>query len=204
MKQVLILALFTAFFSGISYAQDTTAHNAQPVKNTDRPSKVYFDVSTGINNPGSMVGLGADFHVDKNVSIDAGVGLLSTWGYKLYAGGKYFLQPNHKGSAFSGGITYNTGLPEFHIDLQTQSGTTENVQLDLASQVNVFVAWYRYWQLGKHNNRFYFTAGYSVATSNHKFTQTGGSKISTASATVMKRLAPGGLMVGIGFSFGSR
>jgi hypothetical protein len=165
-------------------------------------SRVYFDLSTGINNNGGLLGIGADVHVSGDFSVNAGLGILTTWGYKLYAGGKYFFKPCHKGWAIGGGFTYNTGIPEFKSDQETIYGTTEQVTVKLAPQVNALVAAYKYWSVGKKSNRVFLQLGFSAALTQDKYTQLSGSPISKNSDRALRIVSPGGIIVGAGFSFG--
>lgn len=173
-----------------------------PVKKRSRCSKVYFDLSTGINNNGGLLGVGADFHVSTDFSVNAGVGLLSSWGYKAYLGGKCYLRPCHRGWALGGGGTYSTGIPSYVTKAPTISGQDEFVELKLLPQVNVFAAAYKYWNLGRNKNRMYLQLGISVPVTQEKFRQVSGSQITSDYAAVMRFIAPHGLIVGLGFCFG--
>ncbi len=182
----------------------TTAFGQTPVKTNDRRSqicaKTFFDLSTGINNNGGILSIGIDAHVANNASINGGVGI-SGWGYKMYAGGKYYLKPCHEGWAFGGGATYSTGLPEFTFDMETVASSSEEVVLELKPQANLFAAAYRYWQLGKKRNRIYLQLGLSIPVTGDKYYQVSGNKLSSASNSLVRTIAPGGIIVGFGFSF---
>jgi hypothetical protein len=170
-------------------------------------SKAYFDISTGINNNGGLLGLGIDVHAASKVSVNGGVGLVSSWGYKLYLGAKYYLKPCHKGWAVGGGLTFSTGLPKVWRRMETAKNTVEEVGLKLLPQSNFFAAFYRSWRIGRNKNRMYLQLGLTHGLDNRKFEQLSGPQISTNSAERLKRRSPGGaggIIVGIGFSIGAR
>ncbi len=203
MKQ-LTATLLALLFCAHSFAQDGSEkpnYKKEKRESSNRPPVLYITPSTGINNNTGLVGVSLDVPVTQKVSIEGGAGL-STWGDKLYIGGKYFLQPGHRGWAFGVGLTYNTGISNYQPTLETIYNTNEVVQLDLHPQTNVFLAAYRYWKLGRRANRIYLELGWSVALSGNRFDQTAGDQISDNANNEMNLLAPGGLIVGCGFSFG--
>ena len=185
-------------------AQTNEAQGRRPPRISTRCARVYFDLNTGINNNGGLLGIGTDVHVADDISFNGGIGLVSSWGYKLYAGAKYYLQPCHKGWAISGGITYSTGKPDYRTTAKTQSGSKEPIELKLLSQANLFAAVYHYWKLGRNNNRIYMQLGWSQPTSIHKFQQIAGNPITPGSASTIRFMAPGGPVAALGFSFGGK
>jgi len=201
-----ILTLFVALISMYVYGQSNDGTETKQFKK-DKISRVqkcrtfYIALSGGFNNNTGIIGVNLDWAVADHFALDAGVGI-STWGEKLYLGGKYFLKPCHLGWAFGTGITYNTGESDFHDNLETVDGDTEPVELKLNSQTNVLLAAYRYWNLGKGSSRFYLELGYSIALSSDKFIQIAGTPISDNSTRAINLISPGGLIAAIGFSFG--
>ncbi len=206
MKQV-TFALLALLFCTHSFAQDSTekAHYKKSKhESSGRPPVLYITTSTGINNNTGLVGVGIDVPVGQKLLLGAGAGI-SSWGDKIYIGGKYFLRPGHTGWAFGGGVTHNTGLKNFTTSLETVYGNTEDVQLNLNAQTNVFLAAYRYWNIGrKRTNNFYLELGWSVPLTGDRFDQTGGDPISDNSTATMNLLSPGGIIAGAAFSFGVR
>jgi hypothetical protein len=203
----LTITLLAILLCAHSFAQDGTekAHYKKSKKEyTGRPPVLYINTSTGINNNTGLVGVGIDVPVGQKLLLGAGAGI-STWGDKIYIGGKYFLRPGHTGWAFGGGVTHNTGLTNFTDNLETVYGNTEQVTLNLNAQTNVFLAAYRYWSIGrKRINKFYLELGWSVPLTGDRFDQTDGDPISSNSTATMNLLSPGGIIVGAGFSFGVR
>lgn len=193
-------AALALLFSATTYGKN--AASALPSRES-ACSWVYIDLSTGINNNGGLLGGGVDVHVADDISLIGGVGLMTTWGYKAYTGVKCYLKPCHMGWAFGGGLTYNTGIPAYTQPMDTQNGTKEDVTLDLLPQANVYAAAYKHWRLGRNNNRIYLQLGVTRSLMNTKFRQTAGPAITATEANIMKALSPGGIIIGLGFSFGA-
>jgi len=207
MKKI-ALTLLMGIIGMNTFAQDA---NTPPKKATKKKTPIvrpihcpaiYISTSTGINNSTGLLGFSIDVPVDKNISIEGGPGI-SSWGYKVYIGAKYYLQPCQRGWAFGTGLTYNTGIQGYQRNMETVTGYSENVQLNLNPQTNILFAAYKYWNLGKRYNRFYMELGWSVPLSGgNKFDQTLGDPIDDRSTKTMNFIAPGGLIAAVGFSFG--
>ncbi len=203
----LILVLIAASTGMHAFAQ---GEDNPPLKSTKprsaivRPShcpKIYITTSTGINNNTGVVGFNFEMPVDKNISVDAGAGI-STWGSKVTASGKYYLNPCQRGWAFGLGFTYNTGIDGYESKMETIYGK-ELVKMNLQSCTNIFFAAYRYWNLGKRYNRFFLEFGWSVPLSGgNRYEMVYGDPLSDASRQAMNILSPGGPIVACGFSFG--
>ncbi len=201
MKHLILALLMTLSVTAFAQTDDKQEDKPAQQQKKSRCSKFYFDLSTGINNNGGLLGVGADYHLSSDFSLNAGVGSRTTWGYKGYLGGKIYLRPCHMGWALGGGGTFSTGIPQLTTDLATTAGTQE-VTLNCLPQFNIFAAAYKYWRLGKRNNRIYLELGWSKGVSSQKFRQVSGAPLTNAAAAGVRALAPGGLIVGLGFSFG--
>ena len=184
-------------------AGDHNAHKRHERRRNGPPPFSYIGFSSGINNPAGAIGFDFDVPVHKYLSIGAGGGF-STWGNKLHFDAKYFIKRNHRGWALGGGFTFNSGDNNYTTRyMETTAGYREKVNLDLRVQRNIFFAVYHYWNLGRRYNRFFTGFGWSVPLVDKKFIQLSpGSSLTQASANRIDRLAPGGLMVSLGFSFG--
>lgn len=196
MKKISLLFLGLALSAGVM-AQDSTKRSHGPCR------KLYLDMSTGLNNNAGMLGLGLDAQVADKFTLNGGVGLLSTWGYKAYFGGKLFFNDCHKGWALGAGMTYSTGISEMTLNVETVSYGKQDVMFDLRPQPNVYASAFKYWSVGRKQNRFYLQLGLSLPTNHEKFRQLNGPEITTTSASAIKLLAPGGIIVGTGFSIGT-
>lgn len=209
MRKVLLSAL--CLFSCLaSFAQEDSREpanydGAQRSKNNREKncSKLYLDLGTGINANTSLLGGGVDYHITQDISLNAGIGLLSTWGSKFYFGGKGYLKPCHKGWAFGAGATYNTGISNLSTKVETINGQ-QLVELELLPQANLYAAAYKYWGLGRgRKSRFFMQLGISKSVTQKKFNQLSGPPITSDAAAVYRLLSPGGIIVGLGFSFGT-
>ena len=163
------------------------------------PPVCYIGFSTGMNNPSGFLGLDFNIKLGKYVTLDAGAGP-STWGNKLCVGGKYYLKPAHRGFAFGGGLTFSSGQENAKPTVQTIYGK-EKVTLSFKPQANIFVAAYYYWTIGRKYNRFYVEAGRSVPLHSPHYHEVYGPPLTDDARTFIKRLSPGGYMLGAGFSF---
>ena len=203
-----ILSLLAVIACLQSFAQSPVGGNApDPEKATagrrrESHAPLYINLSTGLNSNAGIIGLGLEIPVSDHISLEGGLGI-SSWGYKAYACGKYYIHPDFKGWAFGPGITYNSGLDRFTTNLETAYGSTETVELHLDPQANLFLAAYRNWRLGRQSNRIFLQLGLSMPVTGVSFWQTGGTPISRNAESVTRFIAPGGLIVAVGFSFGA-
>ena len=93
MKQVL-LTILTGMIavSAIAQDKDMSFEKADKKTHAERTGpcpKIYVATSTGINNNTSMAGFSFELPVAEHITIEGGPGM-GTWGYKLYAGAKYY------------------------------------------------------------------------------------------------------------------
>lgn len=199
-----LFAICFLLFCISSYAQDEIPTSVTESTTENRIRKIsdpaiFMDFGTGFNNPSGILGFDFNIPVGRFVTFDAGMGT-STWGNKIYAGAKYYLKPKYKGWAFSGGITFNSGEDNRKMNLETIYGK-EKVTINFKAQTNAFIAAYHYWRLGKRNNRFYVMGGNSIQLHHCHYTEKYGDALTDNSNNRVKRLCPGGLMLGSGFSF---
>jgi hypothetical protein len=162
------------------------------------PNK-YLGLDFGINNPNGLVGLSLDVPIIPHMSVRAGIGR-SSWGWKYFGEVRGYLGECHRSWAAGLGVSRNTGLTNFETELPTTTGD-RMVKLDLHPQINGFVNLYKFWNIGKKNNRFHLMLGYSIpfqpvdykVVSNHQVTDDGKKAI--------EMIAPHGVSIGVGFSF---
>lgn len=198
----IVLLIYTASYAA---STDTTAVKMRHGKPT-KPPVCYLDLSTGINNPSGFLGVDFNICLSNYVTLDGGVGA-GTWGNKLFVGAKYYLKAGDRAWAVGGGFSYSSGEENVNLNLNTVNGDKEKVSLSLKSQDDAFIAIYHYWTLGKKYNRFYVDAGKAVDLHTPRFHEDPGYPQLTSDAIQkVKRMAPGdfagGIMVGLGFSFG--
>ena len=97
----LITLLLVAFSFTTAFAQEDYDVQEKPkeTKKKMHCSRLFVDISSGINNNASLLGGGVDYHISNDFSVNGGVGIMSTWGYKFYLGGKIYFKPCHRGWA---------------------------------------------------------------------------------------------------------
>ena len=207
MKQITLTILIGIFALNVS-AQDIDAPSKHEAKGEDLKLRsdgcpaIYITTSTGINNNTAILGFNFELPVSEKVAIEAGPGT-GTWGYKAYAGVKYYLKPCQRGFAFGTGLTYCPGVQHSWHDVATIYGSTEDIEFKKNAQTNILFAAYKYWTLGKKYNRVYAELGWSVPlSSGDKLTQLSGDPVSSDGKSSVESSAPGGPVVAVGISFG--
>lgn len=164
--------------------------------------KGYIGLSTGINNNNGLLGFNLEYNIAENLSLSGGMGL-STWGQKASLEGKYFFKNCYRGTAIGLGVTRSSGLRSivFQDDAVPPNMGKVNIELELLPQLNIALFGYTYFKVGR-KNRFHFLYGYSVPTSEKTFKVLSSESPSKSLKSVIQLMAPGGLMLGLGFSFG--
>lgn len=164
-------------------------------------SRMYVGFSTGMNNSVGFIGPTIDVAVTEHWSAGTGIGL-STWGNKMFLEGRYYFGSCNRGWAIAAGFTYSAGSQGLNLpDVKTVYGE-ENVVIDQHPQYNAMLSGAYFFNLGRaRRNRFHLQAGYSLpfGTKGQFDSQT---PLSPEGEQQVQFLAPGGLMVGLGFSFG--
>ncbi len=184
-------------FSKDTIAYDST--NTRKSKTVTTPFS-YIGFTTGLNNPGGVIGFDFEIPVGKYVCINTGLGF-STWGNKLHAECKYYLKANQIGWAFGTGIALNSGVDNYQAKMETINGN-QDIILDFHPVQSAFFCAYRHWNLGRKNSRFLCFFGGDVPIKHPVFRELSGDPLSSKSTDIIKRRAPGGFIVGLGFSFG--
>jgi hypothetical protein len=196
MKKSIVFILLS--FSLISlFAQD--GQNGIPKMRSDTIPKFSIGLGTGINNYTALIGVSANLRVYNRVSVQGGVGI-GGWGYKFSIGLKY---DKHYNGGWSYGLGYSVcpGLNNVKANMKLESGVTQNVNLDYlkASTVNLKTGYT--WRIGEMNT-FYLDLGYAVPLQSGAWRVTDNSVLSGASESSIKMIQPGGIILGMGFTFG--
>jgi len=202
-KQVLLLVALISCLCASAQDDHVITDPNYRIKKQARCPKLLVDLSTGINNNGGLLGVGLDYHFISDISVQGGVGLLSSWGQKFYGGIKCHLRPCHTGWAFGGGVSYSTGISEYNGRFETVASSSELVSLRFLPQTNVFAAGYRSWYVGRNRNRVALQLGYSVSMTNKKYEQLSGNTLTKRGAALARSTSPGGIIVGFIFSLGT-
>lgn len=169
-------------------------------RNSYECPKLYIGVTAGIENPGGLVGFNIDVPVTQRFSLSGSAGL-SSWGYKAGGEGRFYFGDCNRSWALGAGVTYNTGLKNFSATLPTTFGDA-TVLMDLNPKTNVFFAVHKFFNLGRNGHRFNIMAGYSMRLDDDNYTILNNYELTTEGEDVMRVLAPGGVMIGFGFTFG--
>ena len=186
--------------SKLSYGQ---YYNPQ-FKEEER-KKIYLGPATGFNYINGLLGGQFEYNFTDQVSAFGGVGI-GSWGYKLGFGFKYYPQQFPFKSAIGLYYAIATGLPRLELNQdslvngQKVSSVTVPVSLQPVHLINFTYSYY--WKLGKHN-RFHLEAGYSIAVNRgYNFTALDPkNKPNGNTIRILNFLEPGGILLGIGFTF---
>lgn len=161
-------------------------------------SKTFLGVASGLENFTGLLGPSLEVNVSGGFSVYGGIGL-GSWGYKMSGGLKYYSDYPY-GWAWCLSVSHATGLRDFETELETQSGR-RLVLIDLLPCQTLNLTAQHHWRLGK-KNRFNLEFGYSIPLTYDAYTIKDGSVLTDPSELALRILQPGGLMIGIGFSFG--
>lgn len=165
--------------------------------------QTFFSLGTGINNNCGLLGIGLEQFVSEKVSFFGAAGI-GSWGYKVTGGARLYLD-GKTGNAF--GLSYSaaTGLEEVEIEVDalinnTEQKVKEKFKLNPVSVINL--TWMKHWQIG-NKSRFNLELGYSMNMSGkNNYTSKSGLVLTDKSKSVMDFIQPGGIIIGLGFSFG--
>lgn len=183
--------------------------SGQTVKATDSVNpelrRTYIGLGVGINYAG-VIGVILEQNFGK-LSITGGAGL-GSWGYKLSGGMRYYTTTPTGVSVVGKGIGVNyalaTGLSKVPINLETSSGTKQNVNVQLSPVHLLNLTYFNCWKLGNGTSRFGVELGYSIilnAGDNFKVLDSGVT-LSSTSLKTLRIIQPGGLVLGLNFTFG--
>lgn len=163
--------------------------------------KFYVGISTGLNNQSGLLGPNFDIPITKWFSFGLGAGR-SSWGFKGYSEGRFYLGDCNRKFALGAGMTYNTGIKNFTTALPTTDGTTD-VKLVFEPSLNASFSAYYFFNLGRDgNHRFYLQAGYSYPLDDMVYQVKSKHTLTDEGKAVMQILSPGGVIFALGFSFG--
>jgi hypothetical protein len=199
MKKTLLVILLLSSALFVSAQDKLTYENY--MKRPDELPKFSIGVGTGINNFTALIGPSVNFRVVKLLSLQGGLGL-GGWGYKVSGG--LILNTSYKGGLYFGaGYSYSPGENNLQMSLPLQSGTTQTVHLDyLAAGTINLKAGYSF-RMGKVNT-FYLECGYAIPMQATAWKVTDGSALASAATETLNILQPGGIILGLGFTFGFR
>lgn len=198
-----LLALICIFQLSAIQAQDDYVTNKKDPNSTDMLfcRRFFIGPTFGINNNAGLLGVNFEYGVTEKVSLGAGFGL-GMWGGKAFFEGKYYFNECYKKSALGIAVTRCSGIPELTFEEELPSGGKHDVVLDALPQTNIALQYYHHFKMGKHH-RFHISAGYSFETSSQKYRVVGPNQPSRELRNYMHFVAPGGVIFGLGFTFGA-
>jgi len=161
--------------------------------------RTYIGVGTGLDAYTGLIGFSVNQRLQNRLFVQAAIGE-GSWGIKTSLGIRYDLH-YLSGLSFGLGMSYSTGVPNMKNNLELSNGTEKEVTFDAnpASTTNIKVSYN--WVFFKRNI-LYLDFGYSIAMQKNPWTIKDGSSLSDNSNTILNSVAPGGLTIGVGFTFG--
>lgn len=177
----------------------TTYSFAGPGMFSNSCPKFYVGPSLGINKQSGLVGAAFDIPVTGQFSLGTGAGL-SSWGYKAFFEGRFYFRDCNRGWALGAGASYNTGIKNFTAELPTNYGD-DDVTIDLEPVPAIFFSGYYFFSMGERH-RFYLQSGWSQRLVSDPYVIKSDHELTSDGKTVMDFITPGGLILGLGFSFG--
>lgn len=182
----------------------TGIYHPRPPKKDPVYQAAYIGFSTGINNPVGLLGVNIDLAFTQHVSTCFGIGL-STWGYKPALEARYYFDSCNRGWAVMAGVSYNTGANNVTVDnIETTNGD-QTIVVNLKPQASFSISFGRFIGLGRSGkNRLYIQTGYSIPFSSPTFDRTDSPiPLTDKGRRTVLTVAPGGLVLALGFSFGT-
>lgn len=146
-----------------------------------------------------MIGVLAELHVYKKITIAGGLGM-GSWGGKYSVQARYYRR--YPVGVFYGiGLTTATGAKDYEMELEVKNEEDlKKVKMDLhkINCINITIG--QHLRLGKRM-RLNFELGYAIPLQNDFYEiKTSGVELTKTSEQQMDLLTPGGLIVGAAFS----
>lgn len=205
MKKLICTIFLLSGLSASVWAQQGT----QKEKNTTC-KKTFLGIQTGINNHNGIIGLSLEQALAPQWTIGAGIGT-GSWGTKVFAEGRYYFHDAcYSRTALGMAFTYAPGFSGLSLnDVPTNYGDVD-VKLIGDPVANLGLSFYRFWSLGrKKSSKFYITFGYSIRLNDLQYrlgqetlARYPGIRMTDDAERAVRFIAPGGLIVGLGFYFG--
>lgn len=164
----------------------------------DRP-KFYLGIGTGFNTYTGLAGLSGNYIIDSKLFLQGGFGL-STWGFKSSLGLRYD-QSYRNGFTFGANLTISSGIEDIDLEVVTANGATRevNMLLERAGTINLKTG-YNWW-IGEYNT-INLNVGYSFEFKRQPWVVNDGTSLSVPSQQALEIIAPGGIIFGLGLTFG--
>ena len=160
--------------------------------------QVYLGVGTGFDNFTGFMGVSGTLKMYERFSVRGGAGF-SGWGLKSSLGIKYDQSETGRWS-YCLGYSHSPGLEGIKLDMELESGGTQEITVDYLSAGTINLAIDRNWRIGKAGI-FYIEFGYAVPLQSNRWRVTDGSSLTSSAEMALNILQPGGLILGAGFAF---
>ncbi len=198
MKKVFIAVILLFVALGL-YCQEGSTTGTAPMQEP-LVYKASLGIDGGLNYEG-LVALSAEVNIVKNICLNGAIGM-GGWGAKYTIGGRFY-SSYPKGIFYGVSYSHSTGLDSLAIKMDTDKpGGTQDVSLRLNPANNINLNLGYQWKLG-NRFRFHLEMGYSIPLEKEPWdVLTQNITLSDASKISMNLMAPGGLMLGLGFSVG--
>lgn len=174
----------------------------EPIKEEATPA-FFLGVGTGINDIG-VLGMAFELPVGHRNSLGGSVGF-GLWGFKSRVNLSYYPNVNAYKSCWTIGYAFALGEEDVELDLAVKPyGNQSPVTLDLFPLSTIDLIYSYNLKVGSRN-KFVFSLGYSISTKNHAYrVQNNNLELSDSSILSMKRIQPGGILLGLKFLFASK
>lgn len=172
--------------------------------------KTFLGIQTGINNHSGLLGIGVEQGILPQWSAGAGVGI-GSWGTKFYVQGRYYFKPLCLiGSALSLTYTRASGLVETPLKVETNYYGKVEAEIDGDPMNNLALTYDRFWALGKRKrSKLHLSVGYALRLNSTVYTFSDAIKAEYPGIAptkqddrVIRNVAPGGIVIGLGYYFG--
>lgn len=192
MRKLLLLVSFIFVSLNVLAQSDQGFYNAY----SQRPP-VFMGFATGLNNFTGLFGVSAELGLDDRFSGYMGLGM-GSWGYKASVGAKYYFWAYPEGWALNIGLSRSSGIASLDVEVNT---VPYPMRLKPSNTMNISMV--KHWPVGyTGRSRFHVEFGYGLKLSHRPYEVLDSSKSMTQELHyLMDILQPGGLMLGIGFSF---
>ena len=147
----------------------------------------------------ALLGVSANLRLFSTVSLQGGIGL-GGWGSKYSIGIKY--SSHYNGGWYYGlGFSNSPGEKNVKVNMQISTVVTQSVTIDYLKESTLnFKVGYD-WIMGM-KNIFYLEFGYALPLQTDPWRVTDGSSLSATTIEALRLDQPGGLIIGLGFTFG--
>lgn len=167
------------------------------VKNDYNPTKVYAEISTGIDNHIGIIGIGVLIPTSDYFALRCGAGL-GTWGTKM-SGGFKIGDRSKNGWIYGIGYSYCPGQKDIDLTLDDEYGDQVDYNIDLFPVGSVNITFNRNW-VTKGKSIFFIETGYAIPTGGSKFYKNNdGKEFSAAGKQAMQIIRPGGIIFAFGY-----